>query len=334
MSSIKDVARLAGLSTATVSRALANKTNVTVETRERVEKAVAELGYRPNRIARSLRVQTSTKIGLVLSDIRNPFFTEVARAVEDAAYERGYSVMMCNTDESQEKEQLYLDMMQDENVAGVIFSPTQQFDPARQAERSRMPMVIIDRSIDLPKQSHVCGYDMVLLDNFAAGYALANHMIEQGCRRLVGVFGSTGHTGKIRCDGFRRALADHGLSSLAEYFVPPRQECGYEQVAACLQSGLQPDGIMTSNSLLCAGAYQALRQADCRIPQDVMLSGFDETFWSSIVEPDMTVISQPTKDIGHLAVSLLLARIAEPTRLQQTVYLQGTLLARGSTADF
>ena len=123
MPSIKDVAKIAGVSTATVSRVLANQSRVKEDTRKLVMSAVEQLNYRPNLIARSLRVQKSAKIGLVVSDIRNPFFTAIGRAVEDAAYEQGYSVLMCNTDENPEKEEMYLNLMHDENVAGIIFSP-------------------------------------------------------------------------------------------------------------------------------------------------------------------------------------------------------------------
>jgi LacI family fructose operon transcriptional repressor len=148
MTSIKDVAKVAGVSTATVSRVLANNAPIKAETRKRVLEAVAQLKYRPNLIARSLRAQKSAKIGLVVSDIRNPFFTAVGRAVEDAAYEQGYSVLMCNTDENPEKEELYLKLLHDENVAGVIFSPTQQFSDSFNPHDTTMPFVAIDRAVN------------------------------------------------------------------------------------------------------------------------------------------------------------------------------------------
>ena len=157
MTSIKDVAKAAGVSTATVSRVLANNAPIKPETRERVLKAVSDLNYRPNLIARSLRIQKSTKIGLVVSDIRNPFFTAIGRAVEDTAHQNGYSVLMCITDEDPNKEEMYLKLLYDENVAGVIFSPTQQFnissqtyDQKMQADRFRV--IQLDGSpLDVPK---------------------------------------------------------------------------------------------------------------------------------------------------------------------------------------
>src|SRR6476619_5565939 len=126
MASIKEVAEAAGVSTATVSRVFSNKPYVRAEVRARVMAAVEQLAYRPNRAARTLRSQQSNTIGLIVSDIRNPFFTAISRSVEDTAYEHGYSVLLCNTDEDPEKEELYLRLMEDENVAGIIFSPTRQ----------------------------------------------------------------------------------------------------------------------------------------------------------------------------------------------------------------
>src|SRR6266705_7055970 len=147
MVSIKDVAEAAGVSTATVSRVLSNGLHVRPEVRERVLAEVERLGYRPNLVARSLRSQHSNMIGLIVSDIRNPFFTSISRAVEDTAYEQGYSIFLCNTDENSEKEAIYLNLMRDESVAGVIFSPTRQTAAQFTAFNLSFPTVILDRSV-------------------------------------------------------------------------------------------------------------------------------------------------------------------------------------------
>ena len=152
MTSIKDVAKAAGVSTATVSRVLANKDFIRPETRARVLQAVASLSYRPNLVARSLRAQRTARIGLIFSDIRNPFFASLSRAVEDAAYERGYSVLICNTGEDPKKEAIYLELLRDENVAGIVFSPTQLYSSQARAHDPRMPVVIIDREADLRRR--------------------------------------------------------------------------------------------------------------------------------------------------------------------------------------
>lgn len=326
MPSIKDVAQTAGVSTATVSRVLADSSRVKEETRKRVLDAVEQLNYRPNLVARSLRAQKSTRIGLVVSDIRNPFFTAISRAVEDSAYAQGYSVLMCNTDENPEKEELYLNVMHDENVAGIIFSPTQQFSARLSSFKSKIPFVIIDRAVSA---QHT---DMVLLDNVAAAYELTNHLIENGYRKLAGLFGNASTTGKERNKGFRKALSDHQLEPVAEHYISPRIQPGYESTLALLDQAQRPDALFTSNSLLTAGAFQAVRDRKLRVPQDMALVGFDETTWGALVDPPITLIAQPTEEIGRTATELLFQRIAEPTRSPKTVILKGTLMARGSSA--
>lgn len=146
MVSIKDVAEAAGVSTATVSRVLSNGLHVRPKVRERVMAEVERLGYRPNLVARSLRSQQSNTIGLIVSDIRNPFFTSVSRAVEDTAYEQGFSVFLCNTDENPEKEMIYLQLMRDEHVAGVIFSPTRQTLASFSAARLNFPLSCLGKN--------------------------------------------------------------------------------------------------------------------------------------------------------------------------------------------
>ena len=260
MTSIKDVAKAAGVSTATVSRVLAKNAPVRKETRERVLQAVEELGYRPNLIARSLRAQKSAKIGLVVSDIRNPFFTAIGRAVEDTAYEQGYSVLMCNTDENPEKEKMYLNVLHDEGVAGVIFSPTHKFNTSTQNLYSEIPAVIIDRTVKIEEA------DMVLLDNISAAHELSSHLIENGYRKIAGLFGNASTTGKDRQRGFQNALEEHDLKPAAVHFIEPRIKSGYDMTVELLTRTDRPDAIFTSNSLLTAGAFQAIRDCNSRRP--------------------------------------------------------------------
>ena len=326
MTNIKDVAKAAGVSTATVSRVLANSdAPVRPETKERVLKAINDLGYRPNLVARSLRAQKTAKIGLVVSDIRNPFFTAISRAVEDAAYEEGFSVLMCNTDENPDKEALYLDLLHDENVAGVIFSPTQPFSEGLKEYNSSIPFVFVDRSV---KSRNV---DMVLLDNGPAAYDLTVHLIENGYRKIAGLFGNASTTAPERHRGFSKALKDHQLSPFAVHFIPPRIQQGYETTFALLSLADKPDAIFTSNSMLTAGAFRAIRDSRLSVPNDVGLVGFDETTWGELVEPPITVLAQPTEEIGRTATELLFQRIADPARAPKTIILNGELRIRGSS---
>jgi LacI family transcriptional regulator, fructose operon transcriptional repressor len=328
MPTLKEVAEAAGVSTATVSRVLSNQPYVKPEMRERVMAMVAKLEYRPNLVARSLRSQQSSTIGLIVSDIRNPFFTAISRAVEDTAYARGYKVMICNTDENPEKEALYLDMMRDEHVAGVIFSPTRQTLTNFAALNITFPIVLVDRSL---KNG---GVDAVLLENVAAGYELTTHLIENGYGRIAAICGEASTTGRERWRGYEMALREHDLAPAAEYvkYLEPTIEVGYKVALDMLASPEPPDAFFMSNSLLMAGALQAIRDRNLTIPDDVALVGFDETIWASLVQPAMTLIAQPTDEIGKTATELLLQRVADPGRAPRTVLLKGQLLVRGSSA--
>ncbi len=328
MATIKEVAEAAGVSTATVSRVLSNKPHVRPAVRDRVLAAVAALDYRPNLVARSLRSQQSSTIGLIVSDIRNPFFTAISRAVEDTAYEQGYSVFLCNTDEDPEKEALYLSLMEDENVAGVIFSPTRETAVQFKDLRVTYPTVIIDRCVEA---DHV---DMVLLDNTAAAYRLTNHLIENGYRRIAAIVGDVSTTGRQRREGYEQALFEHGLPFVPELvkYVPPKIEMGKEAALSLLATAVPPDAIFTTNSLLTAGALLAVQSRGLRIPDDVALVGFDDTIWSGLVQPAITLIAQPTQEIGQTATELLLKRIAEPDKAAREVILKGQLIVRGSSA--
>ena len=328
MVSIKDVAEAAGVSTATVSRVLSNGQHVRPEVRARVMAVVEHLSYRPNLVARSLRSQHSNTLGLIVSDVRNPFFTSISRAVEDTAYEQGFSVLLCNTDENPEKETIYLNLLQDENVAGVIVSPTRQTVTRFTSSNLNSPIVIIDRS--MPDAD----VDVVLLDNVDAGYRLTTHLIENGYRHIGILCGDASTTGRERQAGYEKALRAHELSPAPDQvkYIRPRIEDGYAATLKMLDSAHPLNALVTTNSLLGAGALQAIRERKLTIPDDIALVTFDETTWASLVEPAITLIAQPTSEIGKTATELLLQRIAEPTRPTRQVMLKGQLLVRESSA--
>ncbi|HEV2662361.1 MAG TPA: LacI family DNA-binding transcriptional regulator, partial [Ktedonobacteraceae bacterium] len=295
MASIKDVASVAGVSTATVSRVLSNGLHVRPQVRERVMAAVEQLGYRPNLIARSLRAQQSSTIGLIVSDIRNPFFTSISRAVEDTVYEQGFSLFLCNTDEDPEKEAIYLKLMRDESVAGVIFSPTRQTATNFTWASIGFPIVVVDRFVT------GSDIDIVLLDNVDAGYRLTTHLIERGYRDIAAICGDMSTTGRERYAGYEKALHEHGLSASAEHvkYIQPKIEAGHAAALKMIDTAPLPDAFFTTNSLITAGVLQAMRERNLTIPDDVALVSFDETTWASLVQPPITLIAQPTYEIGR-----------------------------------
>lgn len=327
MTSIKDVAETAGVSTATVSRVLSDKPYVRPEIRQRVMAAVEALGYRPNRVARSLRVQKTNIIGLIVSDIRNPFFTSVSRAVEDVAYEHGFNLFLCNADENPQKEAMYLQLMHDENVSGLILSPTRQIaDNFKPMVKPSLPMVVIDRRV---RGAEV---DSVLIDNEASAARLVAHLIADGHQRIGALFGGASTTGRERREGYLKSLKTHGLKPETALFsyVKAREEDGYQTTKKLLKLPNRPDAILTSNAQLSAGAFKALLESNLAVPDDIAFASFDETTWTSLVKPGITVIEQPTYEIGQLATELLLERIKNPARPTREIILKGKLIVRQS----
>jgi LacI family transcriptional regulator, fructose operon transcriptional repressor len=327
MVKIKDVAEAAGVSTATVSRVLANKPHVRPEIQKHVMKVVKELNYRPNRVAQNLRSNRSKIIALVVSDIENPFFQRVSRAVDDAAYEQGYIVMLCNTDENPAKEESCLNLLRDENVAGVILSPTQRvIENFTEIPALDMPTVIIDR------HANNLDVDNVVIDNVQAAHAITSHLIEHGYQRIGGVFGGNSITGSQRHEGFIRALKDHNIKPATELikYASPREEDGFNTTMKLLEMEDRPDAILTSNSLLAAGVLLAIRECTLQIPGDIAFASFDDTTCAQLLEPAITVIEQPTYEIGRTAAELLIKRIKDPSRSHREVVLKTKLLIRES----
>jgi LacI family fructose operon transcriptional repressor len=321
---IKDVAALAGVSVATVSRVLGNG-SVSEVLRLRVLKAVKQLGYRPNLSARRLRSQHSQTVGLIVSDIRNPFFTAVSRAVEDAAYQAGMRVILCNADEDAQKEAMYLRLMEEERVSGVIFSPTGATALNLRADQFEFPLVMIDRAAPNGQT------DAVVLDNRLAAGQLVEHLVQQGYRHIAGLFGNASTTGAERCAGYEAALARHGLPADVRC-VAPSSAAAEQEVAQWLLQGPRPDALIASNGLLLQGALRALRNAGLSIPGEIALAGFDNDTWTALVGDGLTVIEQPVDAIGAMAMEMLLSRLENPLLPQRRLVLNGSLLVRGSTA--
>jgi LacI family fructose operon transcriptional repressor len=320
---IKDVARRAGVSPATVSRVLGNGP-VSAELRDRVEAAVRATGYRPNLSARRLRSQHSRTIGLVVSDIRNPFFTALSRAVEDAAYQADMRVVLCNTDENPEREALYLRLMQEERITGLIFAPTRA--TAERLDRTVLdfPVVLVDRAG--PPGRHDC----VVIDNHLAAAEIIDHLATRGHRRIGGIFGNTSSTAIERHDGFRTAAQRRGIEADVR-FVAPNAEAAEAEAARWLRGPDRPDALVGSNGLVLLGIVKAIRAAGLAMPDDVAVAGFDNETWTELVGPGLTVVEQPVLDIGRTAMMMLFERLQVPDLQPRKVVLTGRLVVRGSS---
>jgi LacI family fructose operon transcriptional repressor len=328
MASIKDVASHAGVSTTTVSRVLSGAAAVRPAVRDAVQRAIAELGYRPNLAARRLRQQRASIVGLIVSDIRNPFFTEIGRAVEDMAYRHGLRLILCNSDEDSAKEQAYLDLMADEQACGVILSATPE-RLRRPSAPAPYPLVLIDRAPE--RLDPAARVDIVQLDNPGAARRLTQHLLDQGHRRIVALVGARSSTGQQRRAAYEALMQAQGLVPQV-LPLPPTAQAARAAVLDLLDCADPPEALLASNGLLLLGAAQALQQRGRRIPDDVALAGFDNNDWTGLLPPGITVIAQPTQEMGRSAVELLLQRIAEPARAPRRVVLDGQLLVRGSCA--
>jgi LacI family fructose operon transcriptional repressor len=320
---IKDVAHRAGVSPATVSRVLGHGP-VSAELRERVEAAVRATGYRPNLSARRLRSQHSRTIGLIVSDIRNPFFTALSRAVEDAAYQADMRVVLCNTDENPDREAMYLRLMQEERITGLIFAPTRA--TAERLDRTELdfPVVLVDRAG--PPGRHDC----VVIDNQLAAAEIVGHLWARGYRRVGGLFGNTSSTAIERHDGFR-AAADHRGLEVDVRFVAPVAAAAAAEAVRWLEAADRPEALIGSNGLVLLGIVQAVRALGLGVPADLGLAGFDNETWTELVGSGLTVIEQPVSDIGRTAMMLLFERLQAPDLAPRKVVLTGRLVVRGST---
>jgi LacI family transcriptional regulator len=324
---ISDVAKAAGVSPATVSRVMNDRASVDPELQERVREVAARLGYRPNAVARNLRKQATSVWALIISDIGNPFFTSVARGVEDVAQEAGYSVMLCNADEDGEKEGRYLSAAQQEQAAGIIISPHSGQTEVSSLAASRIPVVAIDR----PSATDT---DTVLVNSRAGARAATAHLLDEGWTRVGCVTGpEDAWTAVERAEGYREALAERGNGAPGVVaHVAFRIESGVEATARLLDSATPPDALFLGNAALALGALEELKRRGLRVGRDVGMVAFDDAPWAPFIDPPITVVSQPAYDIGQRAARLLLERItATAPEKSRHIVLESELVVRQSS---
>jgi LacI family transcriptional regulator len=329
MATIRDVAKLAGVSPITVSRVINNTSYVGKETRRRVDVAIRQLGYVPNTLARSLRLSQTNIVALVLTDITNPFWTTVVRGVEDAASDAGFNVILCNTKSEVEQEK-YLNVLLQKRVDGVLLVPVCCNLKMIQAIQSQnVPLVVLDR--------HILGVevDSVRCDSEGGGYALVRLLISKGHRRIAMLSGPRGvSSADDRVAGYQRALieASLGISDELIFYGNFTQQSGYEMVQKALAVQPHPTAIFAANNFITMGAFKAVRDAGLKVPEDIALVGFDDLPLELIIDPFFTVAAQPAYEMGKQATELILARVSGrvPPACQEIILSTEIIVRRSS----
>ena len=303
MVKIVDVAREAGTSVATVSRALNNNDRVDPELAARVRAAATKLGYRPNNIARNLRRQRTSLWMLIISDIEIAFFTSIARGVEDTAMKHGFSVVLCNADEDDLKEAQYVDLAVAEQAAGVVISPHSDQTHIGRLAAAGIPVVLIDRGLDE-------AVDSVTSDSRGGAQAATEHLLAQGWKRPACVTGpQSAQTAMLRRCGYEDALRGASVKTSRVVHRPFTIDGGRDATAALLDRDRPPDSLFVGDAALALGVLQELRTRDLRPGRDLGLICFDDAPWAPFIDPPISVVSQPAYRMGQQAASLLVERI-------------------------
>jgi LacI family transcriptional regulator len=331
MATIREVAGRAGVSPTTVSHVVNATRFVSHEIRTRVKEAMAELGYHPNAVARSLRRGRTHTLGLILPDSANPYFAELGRGIEAAAFGRDHSVVLCNTEGEELRERVYVDLLTRRQVDGLLYVPAgSRVDVLRDLLRQPLPVVLVDR--DLPGAP----IDVVLSDKRSGAYLATRHLIALGHRRIgcIGGPSSLLMSGQ-RLQGYRDALAeaaipvDEGLVLRGDY----HPQSGWAAARSLLASPVPPTAIFAANDLMAIGVLRAAGELGRRVPDDLAVVGFDDIELASYTTPPLTTVSQSASEVGRAAVEILLQRLADPARPPVRRTLETRLVVRASCGN-
>jgi DNA-binding LacI/PurR family transcriptional regulator len=330
MPTMADVAARAGVSVATVSRALSgDRSLVSPPVLQRIIEAAEELDYTPNFLARNMRSGSARILGLVISDIGNPFFTAIARGAEDVAQRHGYSLVLSNTDESPDREAASLSVMTAERAAGIIIATTNENELAlRRAVDMGMAVVAVDRHIA------AIATDSVVVDNESAAHDAVSHLVRLGHRRIAIIGGPRdADTARERLRGYERAMSEARLPIEPELVCEGdfREGAAIVMTHRLLDLAEPPSAIFAVNNLTTIGVLSALRERGVKMPTGVSLVGFDDIPTAELLDPPLTVVRQPTYQVGAHAAKLLLRRLRDQAAPIKEVVLAATLVVRAST---
>jgi DNA-binding LacI/PurR family transcriptional regulator len=307
---IKDIARMLGISVSTVSRALKDHPDISSETKERVNETARKLNYRPNALALGLKSSKSNTIGVIIPEIVHFFFSSVISGIEDAAYEAGYNVVVCQTNEMYERETIVAKALLDHRVDGVLISiakTSARFDHLTLLQDNGIPLVFFDR---------VCAFiesDAVVVDDYKGAYMATEHLISIGCKNIVHLAAPENLLiGELRKVGYCRALEDHGITvDPYNIYLCDTREKAEEKIGRILSRVPRPDGFFAVNDSTAIAVLQEVKKAGFRVPEDIAIVGFGDGPNTTICSPTLTTVEQNGYEIGYEAARFLLDRIAK-----------------------
>ncbi|HAS3647085.1 TPA: substrate-binding domain-containing protein [Vibrio cholerae] len=329
MATMKDIARLAGVSTSTVSHVINKSRFVSDEIAERVNNAAQQLNYAPSALARSLKMNRTKTIGMLVTTSTNPFFGEVVKGVERSCYHQGYNLILCNTEGDNQRMKASINTLLQKRVDGLLLMCS-----TLEGER----LDVFDRYPDIPIVVMDWGpilfaSDKIQDNSLQGGYMAAKHLIECGHKEIGCITGPLiRHQAQMRYEGYKRALAEAGIAINPDWIVESDFECegGYQAFEKLYQRGKLPSALFVSNDMMAMGVIQAASQRGLRVPDDLSLIGYDDVHIAKFMTPALTTIHQPKYRLGKAAVDALLYRLENPDTTAQVVQLEPTLVVRNS----
>ncbi|KQA21189.1 substrate-binding domain-containing protein [Vibrio metoecus] len=332
MATMKDIARLAGVSTSTVSHVINKSRFVSDEIAERVNNAAQQLNYAPSALARSLKMNRTKTIGMLVTTSTNPFFGEVVKGVERSCYHKGYNLILCNTEGDNQRMKASINTLLQKRVDGLLLMCS-----TLEGER----LDVFDRYPDIPVVVMDWGpilfaSDKIQDNSLQGGYMAAKHLIECGHKEIGCITGPLiRHQAQMRYEGYKRALAEAGIAINPDWIVESDFECegGYQAFEKLYQRGKLPSALFVSNDMMAMGVIQAASQRGLRVPDDLSLIGYDDVHIAKFMTPALTTIHQPKYRLGKAAVDTLLYRLENPDTTAQVVQLEPTLVVRSSVCS-
>ena len=330
-STIIDIAEKLKISPSTVSRALSDHPDIRRETKERVRAVAKELGYSPNPIAQSLKRSRTTTIGVIVPEIKHDFFSSAISGIEEVAYQSGYTIILTQSNESFEREVVNTNLLMHQRVAGVIVSISQNTKSGAHFNdllKRRIPLVFFDRACDGIVASRI------EVDDYKSAKSAAKYLVEQGYKKIFHLAGpkELGICVKRR-DGYIEAMKESGLpfNNDSIRYGGLHEEDGYNSMKYLIENKMIPDAIFAVNDPVAIGAYQMIREAGLKIPNDVAILGFSNNKIATLIDPQLTTVDQPSFEMGKKAAEILIRTIEGDITEAQTVTLETKLMIRGST---